>query len=84
MRIRIDFADANKHINIFEILNTLEDNDSGNINSDNIVDSEDIDKKGFELKDILTNNYFNGADDAVEYIGYDPYNEYFEFELIPN
>lgn len=39
---------------------------------------------GNELKQILIDYYFNGADMAINYLGYSLDDEYFEFELIPN
>ena len=81
MRIRIDFYDASK---------------SGEIDPTAVVDTYDEDKHNWEdvrktldnmgeiLKDQLINDYFNGADAAVVYLGFDLDCEYFEFDLIPN
>jgi len=38
---------------------------------------------GDELEQVLIDDYFNGWDSAVNYIGYSLDNEYFELELIP-
>ena len=43
-----------------------------------------MNKAGEELKQILIDDYFNGADMAVSYLGYSLDNEYFEFDLNPN
>lgn len=68
MRIRIDFAEANNYL--FDPIR--------NINP--IVMSV----YGEELKQILIDDYFNGADLAVNYIGYSLDNEYFEFDFMPS
>lgn len=39
---------------------------------------------GEELKQVLIDDYFSGADNAVVYLGYSLELEYFEFDLIPN
>lgn len=68
MRIRIDFVDAFKYT--FEI--------PQGINPDKLNGA------GKELENILIEDYFNGADKAVIYLGYSLDNEYFEFELMSN
>ena len=47
-------------------------------------DSELMNNTGAELVNIIQEDYFNGADKAVLYIGYSNTRECFEFELIPN
>ena len=51
----------------------------------NHFDTDIIEDSNFSeiLVDYIQENYFNGADSAVIYIGYDPDNEYFEFDLMP-
>lgn len=71
MRIKIDFAEAVKY--------TFEAYWYYNRNS-----SELMNNVGAELVNIIQEDYFNGADKAVIYLGYSIDNEYFEFELIPN
>lgn len=68
MRIRIDFAEANNFL--FEPIC--------------ITYPVVLVTYGDELKQILIDDYFNGADMAVIYLGCSLDNEYFEFELIPN
>lgn len=70
MRIRIDFAEAVKY--------TFE----GKWFYQRYIDL--MNETGKELENILIEDYFNGADMAVNYIGYSLDNECFEFELIPN
>ena len=70
MRIRIDFADAAKYVF-----------DNGFRDSNNPVV---LNATGKEIESILAEDYFNGADKAVIYIGYSLDNEYFELDLIPN
>ena len=71
MRIRIDFAEANNYL--------FEPFDFNIVNSPALMNV-----LGEELKQILIDDYFNGADNAVNYLGYSLDNEYFEFDLIPN
>lgn len=71
MRIRLDFAEANKFL--------FESFDFTIVNSPQLMNI-----LGEELKQILIDDYFNGADNAVNYLGYSLDNEYFEFDLIPN
>lgn len=68
MRIKIDFSEAAKHV--FQMPQGI------NLDKLNSI--------GYELKDIVCEEYFNGADLAGVYIGLSIENEYFEFELIPN
>ena len=39
---------------------------------------------GEDLKQVIIEDYFNGAELAVNYLGYYLIEEYFEFELMPN
>lgn len=71
MRIRIDFAEANKYL--------FEPFDFNIINSPALMEI-----LGKELEQVLIDDYFSGADKAVIFIGYSLDNEYFEFDLIPN
>ncbi len=73
MRIKIDFAEANKYLGV-ELM--IQDNIKLAGEMYNII--------GDELAIIMNDDYFNGADNAVLYIGYSLDNEYFEFDLIPN
>lgn len=70
MRIRLDFAEANKYL--------FEPFDFNIVNSSALMNI-----LGEELKQVLIDDYFNGSDFAVNYIGYSLDNEYFELELIP-
>ena len=69
MRIRIDFAEANKFI-------------SGEVGFDNTLEYLNI--YGEELQAIICEDYFNGAELACRYMGFSKDNEYFEFEIMPN
>ena len=69
MRIRIDFAEADKFLFV------------ANIPSESSTLMEIL---GKELEQVLIDDYFSGADKAVIFIGYSLDNEYFEFDLIPN
>lgn len=68
MRIRIDFAEAFNYT--FEIPQG--------------INPDVLNAAGKELENILIEDYFNGADKAVIYLGYSPDNEYFEFDLMSN
>lgn len=63
MRMRIDFAEINRHF----------------------FESDIMDNPNFSeiLVNYIQDNYFNGADNAVIYLGINTYNEYVEIEILP-
>ncbi len=71
MRIRIDFTEAVKQTFLRDWFYKTNNTELMNIT-------------GEEIKQIIIDDYFNGADLAVVYIGYSLDNEYFEFDLIPS
>ena len=68
MKIKIDFVEANNYLN--DIFQGIDDTI--------------LTICGEELKQILIDDYFNGADMAVEYIGYCLEGEYFTFDIKSN
>ena len=80
MRIRIDFYESAGYT--FEsIENFIRINPNTGNKEFTVLGIADI--IGDELKQVLIDDYFNGSDFAVNYIGYSLDNEYFELELIP-
>ena len=81
MRIQITFYESAGYT--FEsIENFIRINPNGNNKEFTVRGIADI--IGEELKQILIHVYSNGADLAVNYLGYSLDNEYFEFDLIAN
>lgn len=79
MRIRISFSEAGNYT--FE---NPENFISNIFTGKKIGIHSKLDEIGKQLMDIIHEDYFNGADSAVSYIGYSLEYEYYEFDLIPN
>jgi len=82
MRINIDFSQAVKYTFDSKWFNKVS---LFRINGDSRLIQYDVMAEiGNELKDVLIEDYFNGADLAVKYMGFSIDNEEFEFELMSN
>ena len=78
MRIHISFSEAAQHgFNIEQIINNNQIEDDYSY----ITECHNI---GEELQEYIIENYFNGADLAVNYITFNELTELIEFELIQN
>lgn len=84
MRIRIDFYDSCKSYGE-SVWAAIDIRDSYNEEENNFEEVKvKLDNLGEGIKNHLNDNYFNGADNAVRYMGFDLDAEYFEYEIMPN
>ena len=79
MRIKIDFCEASNLLNadISGELGKVKEDEWGEIDSI-------LGRYTKELSEYIIENYFNGADLVIKAGGFSWFNEYFEFEIMPN